>query len=100
MRNPNPTSRLLLLLVALVLLVLCSGTASATASNSGNEELLKKLQQVAGIYQDPSQAKAMGVEKAVMVTACNHGFLNHLFNFDCFIRRLGKRRSKSLNNLL
>lgn len=69
---------------------LISGGSSDVAASSSNAELLKKLQEVAGIYKDASKAKAMGVEKAVLVTACNHGFLNHLFNFDCFVRRLGK----------
>lgn len=68
-----------------VLLFFCLWPAIAATHQ---EELAQKLQIVRGIYEDPAVAKARGVENAVLVTACNFGFLNHLFNFDCFMRRL------------
>jgi hypothetical protein len=53
-----------------------------------NHELIAKLEQVKGVYEDSSKSKQMGVENTVLITACNHGFLNHLYNFDCFMKRL------------
>ncbi|KAJ1437426.1 nucleotide-diphospho-sugar transferase-domain-containing protein, partial [Ochromonadaceae sp. CCMP2298] len=55
------------------------------------EELRRQLQKVAGIYRDPAQAKVKGLEKTVMITACNHGFVNHLHNFKCWADRLGMK---------
>lgn len=49
--------------------------------------LLEKLKEVAGIYKDKSKQK--GLEKAVMITSCNHAYLNHLHNYKCFADRLG-----------
>jgi hypothetical protein len=51
--------------------------------------LLKKLHEVAGVYVHI--AKRQGLEKTVVITSCNHGFLNHLHNFQCFADRLGIR---------
>lgn len=56
--------------------------------------LLQQLSKVAGIYSDPSRSAdvtKMGLQKTVMVTGCNHGFLNHLHNFKCFADRLGMK---------
>lgn len=84
----------LIILALLVTTCLISGGSSDLSSPAvASGDLLKKLQEVAGIYKDANKAKSMGVDKAVLVTACNHGFLNHLFNFDCFVRRLGKPSS-------
>jgi hypothetical protein len=51
--------------------------------------LLKKLHEVAGVYVNETKRK--GLEKTVVITSCNHGFLNHLHNFKCFADRLGIR---------
>lgn len=50
-------------------------------------ELLLALQEVSGIYID--EARRKGFEKTVMITSCNHGYINHLHNFKCFTDRLG-----------
>lgn len=55
------------------------------------DDLALKLRRVSGIYEDEAKAKSMDVEKAVLVTGCNFGFLNHLHNFDCFMKRLGMK---------
>lgn len=61
----------------------------SAASNNTYADLLPLLEKVSGIYsQVPSTSKHLSLEKTVIVTACNHGFLNHLFNFDCYMQRL------------
>ena len=49
--------------------------------------LLSMLEKSAGIYKDP--LRQVGLERTVLVTGCNHGFLNHLHNFKCFCDRIG-----------
>lgn len=50
-----------------------------------------QLDRVAGVYKDPVLANKYNLKKTVVITGCNHGFLNHLYNFDCFMRRLGMK---------
>lgn len=65
----------------------------------GNEhqELLSQLQKVAGVYTVASGGNMLSASsqevlaKTVVVTACNYGYLNHLFNFDCFMKRLNMK---------
>lgn len=52
-------------------------------------EMRTMLDKVAGVYTDP--AKSKGLEKTVLITACNFGFVNHLHNFKCFADRLGMK---------
>lgn len=54
---------------------------------TSNEELRSILAKSAGVYKDPVKRK--GYEKVVFITACNHGYLNHLHNFKCFADELG-----------
>lgn len=68
------------------LLVICIALVTAVPDR---EELKRKLAKVAGVYKDP--AKAKGLEKTVLITGCNHGFVNHLHNFKCFADRLGMK---------
>jgi hypothetical protein len=58
---------------------------------SNKEELLKMLQRAAGVYNDENKVKQYSLQKTVLVTACNHGFINHLFNFKCFLDRLNMK---------
>lgn len=58
-------------------------------ATSSKTELANQLAKVAGIYKDPSKSK--GLEKTVLVTGCNYGFINHLHNFKCFADRLGMK---------
>ncbi len=45
---------------------------------------------VAGLYEQlPSYTEQVNLNKTVLVTACNSGYLPHLLNFDCFMKRLG-----------
>ena len=60
---------------------------SHTTSDDGKDKLRGLLQQAAGVYTDPQ--RQVGLERIVVVTGCNHGFLNHLLNFRCFADRLG-----------
>ena len=41
-----------------------------------------------GVYMDESKITD-SIRNVVIVTGCNHGFLNHLHNFKCFLDRLG-----------
>ena len=79
-------------------------------------ELLKKLKLVAGVYDENSPVfnqikrdnsllagkrgvgsysiqsmKERGLDKTVLITGCNYGFINHLNNFKCFAERLGMK---------
>jgi hypothetical protein len=50
------------------------------------------LHRVAGVFvNETKQYKGYGgqLNKTVVMTGCNHGFLNHLMNFKCFADRLG-----------
>ena len=62
---------------------------SHTTSDDGKDKLRGLLQQAAGVYTDPQ--RQVGLERIVVVTGCNHGFLNHLLNFRCFADRLGMK---------
>lgn len=57
------------------------------ATRKDASHLEELLQKVAGVYVDPE--KQHGFEKTVVITACNHGFVNHLHNFNCYAKRLG-----------
>jgi hypothetical protein len=52
-------------------------------------ELESALKKAAGLYTDPQ--RQVGLEKTVLVTGCNYGFVNHLHNFKCFADRLGMK---------
>jgi hypothetical protein len=54
-----------------------------------DRDLISILSKASGIYIDP--AKQSGLEKTVLVTGCNYGFINHLHNFKCFADRLGMK---------
>lgn len=73
--------------VALLLVLIIS----VTSSDDGVENIESVLQRVAGVFYENSgkQSRYGGVlEKTVVMTGCNHGFLNHLMNFKCFADRL------------
>ena len=73
------------LLKTLVFILFISSAPSLYAGSSPT--LLSTLKKAAGIYKD--QHLQVGLERTVLVTACNHGFLNHLHNFKCFCDRIG-----------
>lgn len=80
---------------ALVLLFLTVSAASATndansAEMSENLKLLKlQLDKAAGVFlPGDKRIQKYGLEKTVFVTAANYGFLNHLLNFFCYVKRL------------
>jgi hypothetical protein len=50
-------------------------------------ELILALESVAGVYKD--KTKQIDLDKTVVITSCNHGYINHLHNFKCFADRLG-----------
>ncbi len=51
------------------------------------------LQRVAGVFHVPpgTASKYPSLNKTVVLTGCNHGFLNHLHNFKCFMDRLNMK---------
>jgi hypothetical protein len=54
-----------------------------------NTDLLTMLKQASGVYNNPKSNEVKEKYKnTVIVTGCNHGFLNHLHNFKCFMDRL------------
>ncbi len=77
-----------LVITVLILLQNLVDSLHTVESIKSNHDLIKKLDQVKGVYEDPFKAKQMGVENTVLITACNYGFINHLYNFDCFMKRL------------
>lgn len=75
------------MLVIIALILLIKVVAIISDSTSGNNELLKKLQAASGVYTDPAKQ----IKNTVIVTGCNFGFVNHLHNFECFMKRLGMK---------
>lgn len=53
----------------------------------GKSDLNAMLLKSAGVYKTESKRK--GLDKTVLVTGTNFGFVNHLLNFKCFADRLG-----------
>lgn len=73
--------------VVRILLILCLGNLLNSVS-ADDPTLLSLLEKTAGVYLDSS--KVVGdLKKTVLVTGCNHGFINQLLNFKCFADRLG-----------
>lgn len=81
------------LVAALALLLSLMGRLQAhdLLSTKEMEHLKAQLEKVAGVYEDAALVQKYQLQKTVLVTGCNHGFLNHLFNFDCFAQRLGMK---------
>lgn len=53
------------------------------------EQLIDKVKRAAGVFEDnPELVQKYGLDKVVLVTAANHGFLNHFMNFYCFAKKL------------
>ena len=54
-------------------------------------KLLDLLKEAAGVYRNPTALTSeiqQKLKKTVIVIATNHGFLDQVKNFDCFMRRL------------
>jgi hypothetical protein len=77
----------LLLLVAIIAAVAVRALHTVESIRT-QSNLISALEQAKGIYNDANKARQAGVSNAVVVTACNYGFINHLYNFDCFMKRL------------
>ena len=71
------------LALALALLALLAPLAQGTIHE--NDTLLLALHRNAGVFRHEQRK---GLERTVLLTGCNHGFLNHLENFRCFAERL------------
>lgn len=81
--------RLPLVLVALILIVALSILA---AEDVGDNSLNAVLQRAAGVYKSKSHSSPHpDMKKTVIVTASNHGYLNHLMNLKCFLDRLNMK---------
>ena len=65
-----------------------SSTPLSDENLNSKESLRKVLEQVSGIYLDSAKAINLKLEKTILLTACNFGFVNHLHNFECFAKRL------------
>ena len=69
-------------------------TGGSTAESNLSSYLLNNslpivLKKAAGYYRDPARTALLGLEKTVLVTGGNFGYLNHIHNFNCFVERLG-----------
>lgn len=73
----------LLLVLQLLLFPHCNN-----ATMYVNDTLLLALKRNAGVFRNETRP---GLEKTVLLTGCNHGFLNHLENFRCFAERLNMK---------
>ena len=84
------SSLMLVLALSLVLLLFRSCLADIAHDSETIDTVLAR---VAGVYHTEPGAKPRhpGLEKTVVLTGCNHGFLNHLQNFKCFMDRLGMK---------
>ena len=51
-------------------------------------ELESAVLKAKGYYQDTAKSKSLSLEKTVLVTGGNFGYLNHIQNFKCFADRL------------
>jgi hypothetical protein len=72
----------------LIILSLVASQIHGNSNDLASKTLLEGLlQRAAGIFVDP--LRQVGLERTVLVTGCNHGFLNHLLNFKCFADRMG-----------
>ena len=77
-------------LISLLLICLLKSSILSSATENFDPVLFAKLQQVAGVYKEGfGIGKQRDLEKVVVITACNHGYINHLHNFKCFADRLG-----------
>lgn len=75
-------------LFAFTMFLLAALEIHGNSSEFAGKTLLQGLlQRAAGIFVDP--LRQVGLERTVLVTGCNHGFLNHLLNFKCFADRMG-----------
>lgn len=62
--------------------------SSYTDDNNTNS-LQTTLFQAAGVYVDTNKSTYFSLQRTIIVTVVNYGFLNLLHNFDCFLSRLG-----------
>ena len=85
MRNPLVLRECLWLLCLLLNLVqVCRA----------NEDIESVLRKVAGVFRNESAGRSRygtSLDKTVVMTGCNYGFLNHLLNFKCFADRLNMK---------
>ena len=81
-----------LFLVTIIRIDVLSQAVVSTPIKNTYQDLIPLLEKVSGVYTEvPLTSKHLSLEKTVIVTACNYGFLNHLYNFDCFMKRLGMK---------
>lgn len=78
-------------LVSVLFIELLLVTGHNLLTQNEMELLKRQLDRVAGVFEDPVLVERYKLQKTVLITGCNHGFLNHLFNFDCFAQRLGMK---------
>ena len=64
-------------------------SSSSPANYLLNNSLPLALQKATGYYKDAAKSAALNLEKLVLVTGGNFGYLNHIHNFNCFVERLG-----------
>ena len=66
------------------------GTSSEIVSNYLHNNSLPLLANISrGVYKDKVKMQKFGLEKTIVVTATNYGFLNLFHNFNCYMEKLG-----------
>lgn len=63
-------------------------TLTRIADYLKNNSLVDILRLSSGYYASPTKAEAHGMQRTVLVTGGNFGYLNHIHNFNCFAQRL------------
>lgn len=81
------------LLLFFTLLVVSTPSITTKAMKDENlKQLQIQLTKAAGVFaNDEAMVKKYELEKTVFVTAANYGFLNHLLNFFCYVKRLNMK---------
>ena len=72
---------------SLLIFFLLSAENNSFIATTAVTNLHSILQKASGVYTNVNRQS--GFEHTVLVTGCNYGFLNHLYNFKCFADRLG-----------
>ena len=72
-----------------------SAAANTSVPIHSGASLLRAVQMAAGVYKEGTDVSKTqhrrSLNKTVIITGCNHGFLNHLLNFKCFMDRLSMK---------
>lgn len=75
----------------LLTVFLCFGWLLTLYVEISAEDLQSVVNKVSGVFRDPELVKKYNLERTVFIAASNYGYLNHIYNFDCFAKKLGMK---------